>query len=97
MQFGTNHLGHVALTGLLLPVLLCVPGSRVVTVSGFVHERGRIDFDDLQSERSYTPYGAYDQSKLANLLFALELDRRLRAVDAETISVAAILDSRLLA
>jgi NAD(P)-dependent dehydrogenase (short-subunit alcohol dehydrogenase family) len=89
LQFGTNHLGHFALTGLLLPALLRTPASRVVTVSSFVHERGRMAFDDLQSEHHYTPYGAYGQSKLANLLFELELDRRLRAVGAATISVGA--------
>ena len=89
LQLGVNHLAHFALTGLLLPKLLSTPGSRVVTVSSFAHEAGRIDFDDLQRERGYTPYGAYSQSKLANLLFTLELDRRLRASTAETISVAA--------
>ncbi len=89
LQFGTNHLGHFALTGLLLPVLLRTPGSRVVTVSSFAHEPGTIDFDDLQLERGYTPYRAYSQSKLANLLFMLELDRRLRRAGAETISVGA--------
>ena len=85
----TDHLGHFALTGLLLPALLRTLSSRVVTVSSYMHERGHVDFDDLQSERSYTPYGAYSQSKLANLLFTLELDRRLRAIGADTISVAA--------
>jgi NAD(P)-dependent dehydrogenase (short-subunit alcohol dehydrogenase family) len=89
LQFGTNHLGHFALTGLLLPALLRSPGSRVVTVSSFAHEPGKIDFDDLQREHSYTPYGAYSQSKLANLLFMLELDRRLRRAGAPTISVGA--------
>ena len=89
LQLGTNHLGHFALTGLLLPQLLRTPGSRVVTVSSFAHEPGKIDFDDLQRERSYTPYGAYSQSKLANLMFMLELDRRLKAASARTISVAA--------
>ncbi len=89
LQLGTNHFGHFALTGLLLPALLRTPQSRVVTVSSFAHEPGKIDFDDLQRERSYTPYGAYSQSKLANLLFMLELDRRLRAVSASTISVGA--------
>jgi len=89
LQFGTNHLGHFALTGLLLPLLLRTPGSRVVTVSSFAHEPGRIDFDDLQLESGYTPYRAYSQSKLANLLFMLELDRRLRCAGAETISVGA--------
>jgi len=89
LQFGTNHLGHFALTALLLPALGKTPGSRVVTVSSFVHKRGSMNFDDLQAESSYTPYGAYAQSKLANLLFAFELDRRLRSQDTDTISVAA--------
>ncbi len=89
LQFGTNHLGHFALTGLLLPKLVRSPGARVVTVSSFAHEAGRMDFDDLQSRRGYTPYGAYSQSKLANLLFMLELDRRLKASGASTISVGA--------
>ena len=89
MQFGTNHLGHFALTGLLLPVLRDRPGSRVVTVSSGAHKAGRIHFDDLMGERSYKKWLAYSQSKLANLLFAYELDRRLRAAGAETISVAA--------
>lgn len=89
LQFGTNHLGHFALTGLLLPLLLETPESRIVTVSSFAHEAGRIDFDDLQCERSYTPYGAYSQSKLANILFMLELDRRLRTADAGALSAGA--------
>lgn len=89
LQFGTNHLGHFALTGLLLPALLKAPGSRVVTVSSFAHESGEIHFDDLQYERTYSPYGAYSQSKLANLLFMLKLDDSLRLASARTISVGA--------
>ncbi|RJL26538.1 oxidoreductase [Bailinhaonella thermotolerans] len=89
MQFGTNHLGHFALTGLLLPALLARPGSRVVTVSSGMHRAGRIDFDDLQSERRYRKWAAYGQSKLANLLFAFELDRRARAAGTGLKSVAA--------
>ncbi len=89
MQFGTNHLGHFALTGLLLPALLGRSGSRVVTVSSTAHKPGRIDFDDLMGERSYKKWGAYSQSKLANLLFAYELQRRLDKQGASTISVAA--------
>ncbi|WP_433796449.1 SDR family NAD(P)-dependent oxidoreductase [Actinoplanes sp. CA-252034] len=80
MQFGTNHLGHFALTGLLLDLMLPVPGSRVVTVSSTGHRiQAAIHFDDLQWERSYSRVGAYGQSKLANLMFTYELQRRLAA------------------
>jgi NAD(P)-dependent dehydrogenase (short-subunit alcohol dehydrogenase family) len=89
LQFGTNHLGHFALTGLVLPSLLAVPGSRVVTVSSNGHKVGRIRFDDLQWEHGYRRMGAYAQSKLANLLFTYELQRRLAAAAAPTIAVAA--------
>jgi len=89
LQFGTNHLGHFALTGLLLPNLLAVPGSRVVTVSSNGHRAGRIDFDDLMSTRHYWKWAAYGRSKLANLMFTYELQRRLSAVEAPTIAVAA--------
>jgi NAD(P)-dependent dehydrogenase (short-subunit alcohol dehydrogenase family) len=89
LQFGTNHLGHFALTGLLLDKLLSTPGARVVTVSSTAHKFGRINFDDLQSDRSYWRWVRYSQSKLANLLFALELDRRLRAAGSDLLSVAA--------
>jgi NAD(P)-dependent dehydrogenase (short-subunit alcohol dehydrogenase family) len=89
LQFATNHLGHFALTGLLLDKLLATPHARVVTVSSTAHKMGRIDFEDLQSERSYRRWGAYGQSKLANLLFCFELDRRLEATDADLLSVAA--------
>jgi NAD(P)-dependent dehydrogenase (short-subunit alcohol dehydrogenase family) len=89
MQFGTNHLGHFALTGLLLDRLLPVPGSRVVTVSSVGHRiRAAIHFDDLQWERSYSRVGAYGQSKLANLMFTYELQRRL-ATHGITTAVAA--------
>jgi NAD(P)-dependent dehydrogenase (short-subunit alcohol dehydrogenase family) len=87
LQFGTNHLGHFALTGRLLDRLLATPGSRVVNVSSLGHRAGRIRFDDLQSERSYNRVRAYGQSKLANLLFTYELQRRL--VGRQTIAVAA--------
>ncbi|BBY63288.1 SDR family NAD(P)-dependent oxidoreductase [Mycolicibacterium helvum] len=87
LQFGTNHLGHFAFTGLLLDRLLAAPGSRVVTVSSTGHRFGRIRFDDLQSERRYNPVTAYGQSKLANLLFTYELQRRLAGTD--TIATAA--------
>ena len=91
LQFGTNHLGHFALTGLLLPNLLGVDGSRVVVVSSIAHNiRARIDFDDLQWERRrYDRVAAYGQSKLANLMFAYDLQRRLAAANAPTIAVAA--------
>lgn len=89
LQLGTNHLGHFALTGLLLDRMLEVEGSRVVTVSSQAHRNGKIDFDDLQCERSYTPFSSYGQSKLANLLFTYELQRKLEAADAATIATAA--------
>lgn len=89
LQLGTNHLGHFALTGLLLPRLLATSGSRVVTVSSGAHKMGRIDVDDLMGERRYERWRAYAQSKLANLLFAFELQRRLDGAGAATISVAA--------
>ena len=89
LQFGTNHLGHFALTGLLLDRLLPTQGSRVVTVSSVGHRiRAAIHFDDLQWERSYSRVGAYGQSKLANLLFTYELQRRL-APRGTTIAAAA--------
>jgi len=95
LQFGTNHLGHFALTGLLLKNLLDVDGSRVVVVSSIAHNmRAKIDFDDLQWERrSYDRMASYGQSKLANLMFAYDLQRRLaaasKATGAKTIAVAA--------
>ncbi len=89
LQFGTNHLGHFALTGLLLPALLATPGSRVVTVASSAHRTGRMDFDDLQSARHYQKMAAYGRSKLANLMFTYELQRRLSAADAGTIAVVA--------
>jgi NAD(P)-dependent dehydrogenase (short-subunit alcohol dehydrogenase family) len=89
LQFGTNHLGHFALTGLLLDQLLPVPGSRVVTVSSTGHRiRAGIHFDDLQWERSYSRTAAYGQAKLANLMFTYELQRRL-APHGTTVAVAA--------
>ena len=88
MQLGTNHFGHFALTGLLLEALLPTPGSRVVNLSSTMHKTGRMRWDDLHGERSYGKWTAYGQSKLANLLFSYELQRRLGAKRAETISVA---------
>jgi NAD(P)-dependent dehydrogenase (short-subunit alcohol dehydrogenase family) len=89
LQFGTNHLGHFALTGLLMGPLLATPGSRVVTVSSNAHRGGRMNFEDLNSSRHYRKMTAYGQSKLANLMFTYELQRRLAAAKAQTIAVAA--------
>jgi NAD(P)-dependent dehydrogenase (short-subunit alcohol dehydrogenase family) len=89
LQFGTNHLGHFALTGLLMRQLLATPGSRVVTVSSNGHRVGRINFADLNSARRYERHLAYGQSKLANLMFTYELQRRLAAAKASTIALAA--------
>lgn len=89
MQFGTNHLGHFALTGLLLEPLLATERARVVTVSSTVHQIGRIRFDDPQGERGYQRWLAYGKSKLANLLFTYELQRRFAARGVNRISVAA--------
>lgn len=89
LQFATNHLGHFALTGLLLESLRAAPGSRVVTVSSYLHRLGRIDLRDLDAERGYSRYRAYNQSKLANLMFALELQRRLEESGTGPLSAAA--------
>lgn len=90
LQFGTNHLGHFALTGLLLPKMMRVKGSRVVTVSSTAHRiMAAIHFDDPQWEHGYNRIAAYGQSKLANLMFTFELQRRLAAKRRSTIAVAA--------
>jgi NAD(P)-dependent dehydrogenase (short-subunit alcohol dehydrogenase family) len=89
LQLGTNHLGHFALTGLLLGEMQGREDARVVTVSSTAHKFGRINFDNLQGERRYFRWSAYGQSKLANLLFARELDRRLRAAGSAVKSLAA--------
>ncbi len=95
LQFGTNVLGHFALTGLLLPALnraaIARPAMppRVVTVASIAHKRARLHFDDLQFQGNYRPQSAYGQSKLANLMFALELDRRLRVAASSILSLAA--------
>lgn len=90
LQLGTNHLGHFALIGMLLPLVMGTPGARVVTVSSGVHHGGELVLDDLMFERRrYTPETAYAQSKLANLSHALELQRRFEMVGADAISVAA--------
>jgi len=87
MQFGSNHLGHFALTALLLPLLEKTPGSRIVTIGSLAHSRGAIDFDNLDGSKGYKAKSFYNQSKLANMLFALELDRRLKKYGSQTISV----------
>lgn len=90
MLFGTNHLGHFALTGQLLPLLEAAPAARVVSVASVAHKQGQLPLDDLNwQSRDYSVTGAYAQSKLANISFALELDRRLKAADSKVISVAA--------
>ncbi len=89
LQLGTNHLGHFALTGLLLDALAAGDASRVVTVSSLEHRPGKIDFDDLPYENSYSPRPAYQRSKFANAVFGLELDRRLRAAGLPVISLLA--------
>lgn len=86
--FGTNHLGHFTLTAMLIELLVATPGARIVTVSSIAHFRGRIKFEDINSLSGYSRAAAYRQSKLANLLFAYELDRRLKDKEKETISVA---------
>lgn len=88
-QFGTNYLGHFALTGLLLPALLATPRSRVITTSSIVHVMGKIEFDNLNNERSYSRWSAYGKSKLADLMFAFELQRRLKRAGVDAVSVAA--------
>jgi len=88
-QFGTNHLGHFALTGRLLPLLLQAPAPRVVTTSSQGHRTGKMRWDDPHWRKSYGKWRAYGQSKLANLLFAFELDRRARAAKTSLVSVAA--------
>ena len=89
MQLGTNHLGHFALTARLMPLLRRASGPRVVSVSSLAHRTGFIDFDDLQGARVYSPWKAYGQSKLATLMFALELQRRSDAAGWNLISNAA--------
>lgn len=87
MQFGTNHLGHFLLSGLLIDLVEAAAG-RVVTLSSIAHLTGTIRFEDLMGEKEYSPMSAYTQSKGANLLFALELDRRLQAAGSQAISIA---------
>jgi NAD(P)-dependent dehydrogenase (short-subunit alcohol dehydrogenase family) len=84
MQFGTNHLGHFALTALMFDFIENTPGSRIVNVSSLMHKFGKFNFEDLNWEKSYSKWAAYSQSKLSNLLFTLELDKRLRALGKQT-------------
>jgi len=91
VQFGANHLGHFALTGLLMDVILATPNARIVNVSSSAHRMGTgtIDFDNLNAEKGYHPANAYAQSKLANLLFTFELNRKLVEIGSEVIVTAA--------
>ena len=89
LQFGINHLGHFALTGQLLDLILRTPRSRIVNISSLMHRRGAINFDDLNSKQGYNRQAAYGQSKLANLLFTYELQRQLQAAGQEAIAAAA--------
>ncbi|MFT4976567.1 MAG: NAD(P)-dependent dehydrogenase (short-subunit alcohol dehydrogenase family) [Myxococcota bacterium] len=86
-QFGVNHLGTFALTGLLLEKLEQTPGARVVNTSSGAHKGGKIDFDDVNAEKSYSAFGRYSMSKLANLLHIAELDRRLKAKGSDIVAV----------
>ena len=88
LQFGGNHLGHFALTAHLLPLLEKTPGSRIVTIGSLAHNRGAIDFGNLDGSKGYKAKKFYNQSKLANMLFAMELDRCLKRNGFQTISVA---------
>jgi len=89
LQFGCNHLGHFALTGRLLDLVDRTPGARIVTVSSTAHRVGTMDFDNLNSEKGYAKMAAYGRSKLANLLFTFELQRRLEAAGSSVIATAA--------
>jgi len=88
LQFGSNHLGHFALTGMLLPLLKNTPGSRVVTLSSIAHRGASIDFNNLDGSNGYKAMKFYGQSKLANLLFAKELDNRFKQHGIKTLSIA---------
>lgn len=89
LQFGVNFIGHFALTGRLYPLLQATPGARVVTVSSMAYVRGTIDFDNLRSERDYDAMREYSQSKLADIMLALELHRRIKAKQGGVLSIAA--------
>lgn len=89
LQFGVNFIGHFALTGHLFNLLESTKGSRIVTLSSIAHRGSVIDFDNFKLEKAYTPWREYGQSKLADIIFALELDKRLKANGYQTISLAA--------
>ncbi|WP_055563369.1 SDR family NAD(P)-dependent oxidoreductase [Streptomyces atriruber] len=89
IMFGTNHLGHFALTRWLMPLLSAAPAARVVTMGSFAAKSERLDLDDLQSQKEYRPKRSYGRSKLAQMYFGVELDRRLRAADSTVASVVA--------
>ncbi len=89
LQFGANHLGHFALTGLLLPFIRATPGARVVSVSSTGHRMGKLEFDNLQAEKGYKPWAAYGQSKLANLLFMRQLNVYFAQERIDALAVAA--------
>ncbi len=88
MQFGTNHLGHFAFTGRILPTVLAAPSSRIVTVSSLLHRGGHIEFADIPRPTTYNEGKQYGMSKLANVLFSYELDRRLKAASSSSIALA---------
>ena len=88
LQFGINHLGHFALTGHLLRLLISTKDARIVTVSSLAHRRGQIDYDDIDALETYDRMGRYQMSKFANMLFMLELQRRLTQVGSSVVSVA---------
>jgi len=89
LQFGVNFLGHFALTGLLYPLLEATPGSRIVTVSSFAYKGAVIDFDNLKLEKDYDTVREYRQSKLADLTFSIDLDRKIKAMGHDVLSIAA--------
>lgn len=87
LMFGTNHLGHFALTQRLMPLLSAAPAARIVTMGSFAAKSERLDLDDLQSQKDYRPKRTYGRSKLAQMYFGIELDRRLRAAGSTVASV----------
>ena len=87
-QFGVNHLGHFALTGHLIEKLMTTAGSRIVNVSSLAHRAGKIDYEDIHANKNYNRMKRYQMSKFANILFTLELDRKLKAISSGLLSVA---------